>query len=515
MGKCNITTKKFKEFGLKTLNNLENEVLLPSNETTGYQHGTDEHQVYLVGYQYNSSTNCPEIKIRLSDVMEGSGSGEGSNCDCELALRFTANGRLYYTLDGESGLDDNHCPYVEISGTGSGTDISSIQFHWLDSTRPEDATATQNGSVLTLNLPKFEVSGGSGTGPQGPAGDSAYQIWLDNGNSGSETDFLNSLKGPKGDKGNKGDKGDKGDNGEDGASFELYKAVLDFTGQGVNFYTKRHANDTNPIVSNGTAVYKLNPAGISWYQYNPSTHSYDLSDAPVVDDGVIVEIGPSDIWTVGRGWNVANYYVPGMNYYYGTYGFYDYDTDEYHFYTAKDPTGITVAGNSPIQFSVKLYRNISYNSGGGNGGGDEQNYDYVYSLTIDGTTTVYPLLTDSTINSGLINNTAASGTYYYVNETDKDVDYDGEKFKVYIPSGYTVDKVYSHSNNTWTRISETQGYTYIEHTTEQKNGVTYNVYSYVKVAGNGFDHGALRFCFDVLTGTQTPGTVVDENTTNQ
>lgn len=34
-----------------------------------------------------------------------------------------------------------------------------------------------------------------GTGPQGPEGKSAYQIWLDEGNIGSEQDFLDSLVG--------------------------------------------------------------------------------------------------------------------------------------------------------------------------------------------------------------------------------------------------------------------------------------------------------------------------------
>lgn len=42
---------------------------------------------------------------------------------------------------------------------------------------------------------------------QGKDGKSAYQIWLDNGNKGTEQDFLNSLKGTKGDKGDKGEDG--------------------------------------------------------------------------------------------------------------------------------------------------------------------------------------------------------------------------------------------------------------------------------------------------------------------
>lgn len=36
-------------------------------------------------------------------------------------------------------------------------------------------------------------------GTNGQDGKSAYQIWLDNGHSGTEQDFLNWLKGEKGD----------------------------------------------------------------------------------------------------------------------------------------------------------------------------------------------------------------------------------------------------------------------------------------------------------------------------
>ena len=63
----------------------------------------------------------------------------------------------------------------------------------------------------------------------GTPGKSAYEIWLDEGNSGTEQDFLNSLKGPKGDPGGPpgptgpqgpegpmGPTGPKGDPGEQG-----------------------------------------------------------------------------------------------------------------------------------------------------------------------------------------------------------------------------------------------------------------------------------------------------------
>ena len=60
-----------------------------------------------------------------------------------------------------------------------------------------------------------EVNTGAGAGADGK---SAYDIWLDEGNSGSESDFLNSLKGEKGDKGDKGDTGEQGPKGDTGAS---------------------------------------------------------------------------------------------------------------------------------------------------------------------------------------------------------------------------------------------------------------------------------------------------------
>lgn len=73
-------------------------------------------------------------------------------------------------------------------------------------------------------MPYFPPStGGGGTGPAGPPGKSAYQIWLSNGNVGTEQDFLDSLIGEDGAPGDpgiqgipglKGDKGDKGDPGE-------------------------------------------------------------------------------------------------------------------------------------------------------------------------------------------------------------------------------------------------------------------------------------------------------------
>ena len=72
-------------------------------------------------------------------------------------------------------------------------------------------------------------------GKDGVNGKSAYDLWLANGNTGSEADFLESLKGPKGadgtngtnsEKGEKGDKGDKGDSLFEDAKLEEGKLII-------------------------------------------------------------------------------------------------------------------------------------------------------------------------------------------------------------------------------------------------------------------------------------------------
>lgn len=42
------------------------------------------------------------------------------------------------------------------------------------------------------------IGGNSGTAQPGPKGDSAYQVWLNAGNTGTEADFVESLRGPRG-----------------------------------------------------------------------------------------------------------------------------------------------------------------------------------------------------------------------------------------------------------------------------------------------------------------------------
>ena len=98
------------------------------------------------------------------------------------------------------------------------------------------------------------------TGPAGPSGGtgaqgkSAYQIWLELGNSGSEADFIASLKGDKGDKGDKGETGSSGD-----GSGDMAKAVYDADNDGV--VDKAKTADKAMSADNGIRTYDHSKSG--------------------------------------------------------------------------------------------------------------------------------------------------------------------------------------------------------------------------------------------------------------
>ena len=66
----------------------------------------------------------------------------------------------------------------------------------------EDA---ENGDIPALVGPP---------GPPGPDGKSAYEVWLEQGNVGTEADFLESIKGEPGDPGPPGEDGQDGADGD-------------------------------------------------------------------------------------------------------------------------------------------------------------------------------------------------------------------------------------------------------------------------------------------------------------
>ena len=74
------------------------------------------------------------------------------------------------------------------------------------------------GVVITIVDADGETSAALHNGANGTDGKSAYQIAVEQGYQGSESDWLSSLKGDKGDKGNTGAKGNPGQDGANGKS---------------------------------------------------------------------------------------------------------------------------------------------------------------------------------------------------------------------------------------------------------------------------------------------------------
>ena len=83
---------------------------------------------------------------------------------------------------------------------------------------------------------KDGANGANGT--NGQDGKSAYQIWLDNGHSGTEQDFLNWLKGEKGDQGQQGTPGQDGANGQDGQNGKDGVGIADIKIENGKLYVK-------------------------------------------------------------------------------------------------------------------------------------------------------------------------------------------------------------------------------------------------------------------------------------
>jgi len=86
----------------------------------------------------------------------------------------------------------------------------------LDFTIDRNADSLEGGSITTITLDTFKDQLNKAieeAKKQATPGKSAYQLWLDEGNKGTEQDFLSSLKGEKGDAGATGETGKTGQPG--------------------------------------------------------------------------------------------------------------------------------------------------------------------------------------------------------------------------------------------------------------------------------------------------------------
>lgn len=104
--------------------------------------------------------------------------------------------------------------WVKLSSDGSQAIYPSEGM--LNFTIDRNADSLEGGAITTITLDSFKDQLNQAieeAKKQATPGKSAYQLWLDEGNKGTEQDFLNSLKGSKGDQGATGETGKTGQPG--------------------------------------------------------------------------------------------------------------------------------------------------------------------------------------------------------------------------------------------------------------------------------------------------------------
>ncbi len=133
--------------------------------------------------------------------------------------------------DGFNGLDGKDAPYITSVDVDQTKKSFTLIFNFSDGSQIETPLIDLPDIVKEMWIVGGGIgrAGGSGGG-SGADGESAYDIWIGLGNSGTEQDFIDSLQGADGAPGTDGDPGANGADGGPGAS--AYQTWLDNGGVG-------------------------------------------------------------------------------------------------------------------------------------------------------------------------------------------------------------------------------------------------------------------------------------------
>ena len=103
-------------------------------------------------------------------------------------------GQMAKTARGQDGVDGDHGDDGNSTLTVTTNLSSSSSNCWGDGGVQIDVGVDDNNNGV-LESSEIDDTTYICNGGDGADGDSAYQIWLNNGNTGSEQDFLDSLEG--------------------------------------------------------------------------------------------------------------------------------------------------------------------------------------------------------------------------------------------------------------------------------------------------------------------------------
>ncbi|MFE8436533.1 hypothetical protein ABHQ61_07830, partial [Tenacibaculum sp. ZH3_bin.2] len=179
----------------------------------------------------NASSKSVDLSSLLqeNELLTGIGSPINNSVDPVTGVLYVdTNSGDVYSSDGS----------LWSSVASSGPDGKSAYQVWLDAGN----SGTEADFITSL---KGDTGAAGTNGTNGVDGKSAYQVWLDAGNSGTEADFILSLKGDT------GAAGTNGTNGVDGKS--AYQVWLDAGNSGTeaDFITSLKG-DTGAAGTNGT-----------------------------------------------------------------------------------------------------------------------------------------------------------------------------------------------------------------------------------------------------------------------
>lgn len=146
-----------------------------------------------------------------------------------------------------------------------------INFNYLDSEDEKEYVVQKKIVVVLAEKGETGAAGPQGEpgsdgidGVDGTDGKSAYQIWLDAGNTGTEEEYLASLKGDKGDKGDTGEQGIQGPPGENGTSTYFYVRYSENAGGNPMTDTPTSNSKYMGVASTTSPTAPTSPSGYKW-----------------------------------------------------------------------------------------------------------------------------------------------------------------------------------------------------------------------------------------------------------
>ena len=146
-----------------------------------------------------------------------------------------------------------------------------INFNYLDSEDEKEYVVQKKIVVVLAEKGETGAAGPQGEpgsdgidGVDGTDGKSAYQIWLDAGNTGTEEEYLASLKGDKGDKGDTGEQGIQGPPGENGTSTYFYVRYSENAGGNPMTDTPTSNSKYMGVASTTSPTAPTSSSGYTW-----------------------------------------------------------------------------------------------------------------------------------------------------------------------------------------------------------------------------------------------------------